>query len=141
MERLGHEDNLRWTVVTFTSNTTAQVERYDDFGVQFNASYTLTKQGEQPITPSPMVIETSKWERENGKLVVETTAGERYEFEALEGTDGYGFLINGELPNGLVINLPEMWGLDTDKSFAVTVAEKILPSYRSHHDRRMVDSA
>ena len=84
----------------------------------------LTLVVEEPSAPpSPMVIETSKWERENGKLVVETTAGERYEFEALEGTDGYGFVINGTLPNGLVINLPEMWGLDTDKSFAVTVAD------------------
>ncbi|MBQ6418637.1 MAG: putative Ig domain-containing protein, partial [Synergistaceae bacterium] len=84
----------------------------------------LTLVVEEPSAPpAPMVIETSKWERENGKLIVETTAGERYEFEALEGTDGYGFVINGELPGGLVINLPEMWGLDTDKSFAVTVAD------------------
>lgn len=78
----------------------------------------------------PATGETVNWTRENGKLIVETSGNpSRYEFDPLEGTNGDGFVIGGDFPSGLVINLPAKWGIDIDTSYSVTVSDtaKIIP--------------
>ncbi|MBQ7169269.1 MAG: putative Ig domain-containing protein, partial [Synergistaceae bacterium] len=82
-------------------------------------------------SPVPANLETTKWERENGKLIVETTGNGHYEFDAITSpdTNGDGFKISGEFPEGLVIHLPAEWGIDVDTSYAVTVSDdsRIIP--------------
>lgn len=95
----------------------------NESGITMTAWYTAG-------TPSAK-IETTKWEIENGKLIIETNGTpSRYEFDALTSpdTNGDGFKITG-LPSGLKINLPEKWGIDIDTSSSVTVSDesKIIP--------------
>ena len=44
MDRTRHNGKPTYTIITLTSSTTAQVERYDEYDYQIHASYTLTKQ-------------------------------------------------------------------------------------------------
>ncbi len=44
MERTRHNGKPTWTIITCTSATTAQVERYDEYEVQIHTNYTITKQ-------------------------------------------------------------------------------------------------
>ncbi len=44
MDRVRHTGTPTYTIITLTSSTTAQVERYDEYETQIRFSYTLTKQ-------------------------------------------------------------------------------------------------
>ncbi len=44
MERLNKDNKTTRTIITFTSATTAQVERFEDREIQTSFSYIITKQ-------------------------------------------------------------------------------------------------
>ena len=53
MDRTRHNGKPTYTIITLTSSTTAQVERYDEYDYQIHASYTLTKQNSTQVPDNP----------------------------------------------------------------------------------------
>lgn len=68
--------------------------------------------------------ETTKLEIENGNLTVKHTGSSSdLTFSPIDGTNGTGFKIDGDFPEGLTIHLPAEWELDVDDGEKVTASD------------------
>ena len=123
MEVTGNYARLK-TVARFTHSLTfGAIEKATTAG---NQLVTLGKYSDNTeVNPDDEpTYETTKWEIENGLLTVQHTGSSSdLTFSPIDGTNGTGFKINGDFPEGLTIHLPANWELDVDDGAKVTASD------------------